>query len=223
MTRRTVAIGGSVLLAVVAVVVVLLFGVVAPPPVPALTGTDQRLPTAVAALQPRGDGTCVVIIARDGDRTGGHCVDRRAGGGLRVDQQGRLLLRDHARGGLVVTTLDPRTGARVDRRVRDHDAAPVPRVGPTTPAGATEPSLVVDETDGRLALTLLTADGDERVLARLDTVRGYRLEPTRAWSPDGGWVLLTDSEDRLLALGREDGTLVQLASEVTDQPVWLPR
>ncbi len=223
MTRRTIAIGGSVLLAVVAVVVVLLFGIVEPPPVPALTGTDQRLPTAVAALQPRGDGTCVVSIARDGDRTSGHCVDGRADAGLRVDEQGRLLLRDHVQGGLVVMTLDPRTGARVDRRVRDHGAGPAPRVEPTTPDGETEPSLVVDETGGRLALTLLTSDGDERVLARLDAVRGYRLEPTRAWSPAGGWILLTDSEDRLLALDREDGTLVQLAAEVTDQPVWLPR
>lgn len=211
MSRRSVAIWSSVGLVAAAVVAVALFGVVRPPDVPDLTQSGSSLPAAVAGLRDTGDQQCVVIVAPDGGERTGSCAERFAE--LVVEDDGRLLLVSYEGGGAVATVLDPVTGEPRGREVRDEIERPRP--GEDEP----EPTVVIDSVDGQLEISLVTDEG-ERFLARLDEPRGYDLRHG-SWSPDQRWLLLLDSEDRVLAVSR-DGDIVQVGEEI-DQPLWVPR
>lgn len=211
MSRRSVAIWSSVGLVVAAVVAVALFGIVRPPDVPDLGQSGSELPAAVAGLRDTGDRQCVVIVAPDGGERTGHCAERFAE--LVLDDDGRLLLVSYEGSGEVATVLDPVTGEPRGREVRD-------RTGPPRPGGGDpEPTVAIDSVDGQLEISLLTDEG-ERLLARLDDPRGYDLRQG-SWSPDQRWLLLLDSEDRVLAVSR-DGMIVKVGEQIR-RPLWVPR
>jgi hypothetical protein len=170
----------AALLAVIVVALVLILGVVRPPPLAAL---DEPSFDGAVAYVAWDREPCLHVLAADGARSEVRC-DPQLGELLAWPETG-IVLRSWRGDRPQLETVDPQTGTVVDRV----DAAepegdgwwPVSDLGPAGP-----------DRDGRLevryrgtAVWSVEAHGDYEV--------------TAGWgSPDGRWVALQDSADRLL-------------------------
>jgi hypothetical protein len=177
--RRPIVLVAAAVVAVLTVVVVLVFGVVRPPE---LATFDDPAFDGAMAVATWEDDWCVQVVDGDGareltcDRDGGELV-AWTGDGIEV------LRWLHDREELV--TLDPATGDAVARRDVSDD--------PGDESWWVEPDIdTVTVRDGTLEVEL-----DGEVLWRVETRDPY--EVTSGWvGPDGDWVVLQDSADRLL-------------------------
>ncbi|MEX1176937.1 MAG: hypothetical protein WEB09_00615 [Nitriliruptor sp.] len=178
--RRSAALlvaAGVVATAVVAAV--LAFGVVQPPQLDPLE--DPSFDGAVAYLSWR-DEPCVTTVAPDGAQDEVWC-DR--GGELVAWTDAGLVVRSWEPDGTLLR-IDPATGDELGgpdlEAIGDRHTSPRPDV--VGPAAAGRDGELEVRLDGR---TLWSVEADERY------------EVTGGWrSPDGAWVALLDSADRLL-------------------------
>jgi hypothetical protein len=195
---------GVVVLAVVGAVLV--FGVQRPPALGTLADSPGPVPDAgIAFLVDRPDGSCVEVVWPDGATAGPWC-DPRGGELVGWDDQG-LLVRswDVAE---TVRILDPATGEVVGRTRDLRSRQPERR-----------PAVWTEHRDGELVVRL---EEDDTEVWRVEATDRYDIRASST-SPDGDWVALIDSADRLAVVPADGSAPPRLwRTEVSSWqwPVW---
>jgi YD repeat-containing protein len=177
--RRPLALVAAGIVATVIVALVLLVGVVRPPPLEPFTDPSFDGAAAVASWE---RDWCVSVIDADGARTQVRC-DQQGGELVGWTDEG-IVVRTWVGDREQETTLDPTSGEVV---------VTVDRPDAELEGWWPEPDLPsVGARDGRLEVR-----HDGEVLWSVDADEPY--EVTAGWeSPDGRWVALQDSAERLL-------------------------
>lgn len=195
-------------LVITVVVLVLIFGVAHPPEVMALEDQPDPAPSAsVAWNDDEHDEPCVAIAAPDGTTTELRCtVDRDEV--VAWDADGIVVRTWRAREELL--WLDPETGEEERRDEVDDPAA----------FETYRHSEITSRTrSGTLQVTL---DATGELIWETDAPDGYRVQ-TGSVSPDGAWVALIDSADRLLVVPADGSQPPRLWAEDVSSwqaPVW---
>jgi hypothetical protein len=166
----------AAVLAAVVVTLVLVFGIVRPPQLAALD--DPGFDEAVA-LVTWDDEPCLVVVGADGSSSVVRCDDQL--GDLIAWTDEGIVLESWGASGPSLVTVDATTGETIARGAGDADGMwPEPDIDA---AWVEDGRLVVR--DGSTELWSVAASGSYEV--------------TAGWtSPDGRWVALQDSADRLL-------------------------
>ncbi len=199
---------GAVGLVVIVAVLVLVFGVVHPPELPSLDSAGVTPPTSVAWTQwdDRDDCTALAVARPNGS------VDRLAceqdvGDAIAWTSQGIVTL-GWAQSGPVLFTWNATTGEVVRREAAADDYAP-----------SFASSVSSFHRDGALVVTL---DPGGREVWTVDAPSGYDVR-AGALSPDGEWVVMTDSADRLLVVRVSGGSPAVWTEDANTSwmgPVW---
>jgi hypothetical protein len=79
--------------------------------------------------------------------------------------------------------------------------------------------LEVTASDGRVVLRVRDPQGEARELLRADGPRDYGY-PQVQWSPDGRWVLVLDSRERLIVVSEDAGVAPRALAEDAASPAW---
>lgn len=195
----------AAVLVVAVVAAVLVFGVKRPPPLPPVSDTSGPLPpVSVAWAGGDGDERCVHVARPDGTVTEIRCDAQ--GGEVLGWADDRLLLLD---GSGRVAEIDPVTGTVMDVREAGGDGEP-----PGPPTGRAVTSYF---RDGDLVVEL---EGTQ--LWRVAAPDDYDIRSSSV-SPDGDFVVMTDTADRLLVMPADGSHPPHVwASEVQSWtvPVW---
>lgn len=199
----------AVLLAVAAVLVVgvvglvLVFGIAHPPALEDLSDhPTPALDAAVAWAEWTSDGNCLHVARPEGEVEALRC--ERDGGEVAAWTDDGILLRSWEASGEQMIVIDAATGDVIDRR----------RVG----AGVAQhlPEGVRSEhRDGRLVVTPERGGG---VIWEVDAPENYTVTSS-AVSPDGRWVAMVDSAERLLVVPADGSAPPRIWAE--DVPSWL--
>lgn len=212
--RRTAAAAvASLVIVVVVVVIVAAFGIRRPPELPSLAeDPDETVPGTVALLQHTARGeTCVDLVpAGGGEVTRLTCAEPVGGWieSLTWTPSGEVVLVRHG---------EPRIGGRQtmtaaivsvpDGEVIDEVELPGDWARPAGGPGQRSEGTVVlaasSHRDGEARLIVRSPQGETTTIADLDGPEGYAFVEPR-WSPDGGWILVRDTEQRLIIVA-EDG------------------
>lgn len=215
--RRLVSIVGAVVVAVGVAVTVLIAGMPRTPALLTLTEDPDPAPDdGIVFLRDDGDESCVVVV-RDGRERLGDCVDDHPR--LAVDAHGEVTLRRRLDGVEVVSDVDPETGELGDRRAAqpgDRDGGPT--AGDESDAGH---RAFTERRHDVLVVAVAEPGGDIHDLAEVRADEDYHLRDP-AWSPDGRWLVLVDSSDRLLLVDAEGDAPVRVLAEDVSHPVWIP-
>lgn len=198
----------SAALVITVVVLVLIFGVARPPEVVALAEQPDPAPTARVVWNDDGnDEPCVTVAAPDGTVTEVTCtVDRDEV--VAWDEDGLVVRTWRAQDEL--RWLDPATGEEVQgEEVNDPAAFETYRhseITSRTRSGTLQ--VIVDETG--------------ELIWETDAPDGYRVQAGSV-SPDGAWVALIDSANRLLVVPADGSQPPRLWAEDVSSwqaPVW---
>ena len=238
--RALVAIAGAVLVVGGALALILLMGSVRPPAFESLAAQpDPAIPGRVAftTSPPGGEGTCLAIVeAAGGQPTTLACLEdttavayseaemRRAA--VRWTQPDRILLRGFDALGTLEVVVDLQ-GRIVERRriPPGEELSPRPEPGARDDIRAdgayvaTTGSWGAD--DDTAAVVLVEPDGSERPLVEVDGAGRYAFF-VATFSPDGRWVLVTDSAERVLVVDADAGGARVLATDAAN-PAWEPQ
>lgn len=221
--RRTrIAVGAAFAIVVIVSVVIAIFGVRRPPEFPLLAERpDPSVAGTIAYVVNEDDGsTCVHALDASGETPPVelHCTEMRHGwieqlvwtrdgdlvingSGLRGDPvEQEMLIVSYPDGAIIEQT----TVAAVEHREQPVERPDGVRVH------------VRGGTHSGTAAVVAVDDGDERTLAEVETDGRYEFRSAR-WSPDGAWVLVNDSEGRLLIVDG-DGGEPRVLLESTDDP-----
>lgn len=219
--RERIALVAAAAVALVVLAVILVFGRSVPPELPELAeDPDPAIPGLVAFLRDGEGEQCLHVVPA----SGGDARELRCGeywhGPPRWDDDGRLTVPlAPSPGTEEVLVIDPRSGAVIDRRAEPRPGTPAPS-HPST-ATAEDGTLVTTRNrDGRVGLRLIGPEGEERDLVDLEAPRSYSWWDAQ-WSPDDRWILVTDSEERLLVVTAADGRVRLLVTDASS-PVWSP-
>ena len=206
MKRSTLGIIASVVVLAVVLVVVLVFGVIPYPDFASLSAQpDPSIPGTIAFMQGDDPPCAMTIPASGGPAFEVGCGWEMGGDGLAWTVDGMLVTLDFRGPTPDYVVLDPATGAVIERLPADVDS-PEPLFerpdlathdGMTVMAGSSA-MLSRDRAD-KGAVIWVSREGDAAptVLLEVDGPRDYRFQ-WATWSPDGNWVLVSDSLDRLL-------------------------
>jgi outer membrane protein assembly factor BamB len=205
--RSKAALLAAAVLLVVVIGLVLVFGIARPPALPSLAEQPDPAPPAAVAWTSYDteDGPCLQIATSDGGTEKLDC-----------NLEGEVWAWDDA--GIVVYTygprdhlevIDPATGELVERREARGEGA----------AGPPDGGVRSRTTDGILTVT---RDDTRDVLWEVDAPEGYRVS-SGAVSPDGAWVAMFDSAERLLLVPADGSSDPRVWAEGTTEwgtPVW---
>lgn len=226
--RSVAAVAVAVGVLVAAVVAIAVLGRATPPELPSLADEPDppvRGELAVLAGADDDDRTCLSHVTLPAaDETELHCdaADLRDVGWADRDT---IQATAHHDGGLVrVVTVDVGDGAVTERIV------PRGEVPATEGGEVVEPYGPAERADGRRAtvghdepptVTVMDAAGRVRGEHRVAGGRHYRLDGV-GWSPDGRWLVVADSADRLLVLDERAANPRVLLEDVR-AAAWRPR
>lgn len=211
MQRSTLALAAAGLLLVVVVGLVLLFGIARPPALPSLADQPDPAPPAAVAWNSfdRDDGPCLYVARPDGTTESLAC--NLEGEVWAWDDDGIAVFAYGPRDQLEI--IDPVTGEVVDRReVDDVD-------GSERPVPSPDGIISSRHSDGTLTVT---RDDTRDVIWEVDAPEGYRVGQG-AVSPDGVWVAMFDSAERLLLVPADGSTDPRVWAEDTTEwqiPLW---
>lgn len=181
--RSVLALLGAALLVVVVLALVLVFGVARPPELMPLTDATARPAVGVAWTAWGTNGACVSIGSPDGSVRELRC--ERDGGDVIAWTDEGVIVRRWMQSGETDLVLDPASGEVIDRRAVDDETY---RAWPAGVRSYRE--------DGALVVELETTD---QVIWRVEAAETYDIYQG-ALSPDGNWVAMGDSADRLLVV-----------------------
>jgi hypothetical protein len=191
--RRPVALVAAAALVVVVVGLVLTFGVIRPP---ALSPLDAPGFDGAVAFTEWGREACVVTVTADGTRTPAWC-DAQGGELVGWPERG-LVVRSWRHELEQLVTIDPATGeelASVSADGASDPGWPEPELGPSVVRA------------GRLEVRY-----DDQVLWSTEARDPY--EVTAGWvSPDGTWIALQDTAERLLVVPADGSAPPQVWAE----------
>jgi len=212
--RTLVATIGAAVVVVAAVIVILVVGFVPVPDYPSLAGATDSSPLGRIAYsvgaedehEGEFDERCVhVVDATTGSPTRVLCRDG-LGWAMGWTDDGHVVAEDHHRGfeerngSTPVLLIEPEAGGGVEPA----RSAGEPRfLWPEQRTRRDDGTRVDTEDDGR-GVVLRSDDGATRVIVHPDEApSNYRfIDPQ--WSPDGRFVLVTDTEGRLLVVTAEE-------------------
>lgn len=217
--RVTLAIVGCVNIAIIVVIAIVAMGLNRVPSFVSLADhPDAARRGTVAYVRRDGrDGWCVVVADASGaprkdllcntGRFGTPRLSWNPDNRLRVDRY------DYSRSSTKTTTLiDPVSGTMTDTTTeesdwRDYDLA---RPESTAPDGT---RIRTSDTDGAVRIDLVARDGSVTTLLRATGPRDYRIRDA-VWAPDGTWLLVQDSDGRLLVVPRDGSAPGVLATNL---------
>ncbi len=197
--RSVLALVGAALLVVAVFVLVLVFGVARPPQLVPLADAADRPAAGVAWTAWDADGACVSIGAADGSVRELRC--ERDGGDVIAWTDEGVIVRRWMQSGETDLVLDPGSGEVLDRRAVDDD------MYRSWPAGVRS-----YREDGELVVELETTD---QVIWRTEAAPTYDIYQG-ALSPDGAWVAMGDSAERLLVVPADGSAPPMVWSEDFD-------
>lgn len=198
----------AAVLVVAVVVAVLLFAVARPPELASLTDVPDPAPAGPVAWSGWGEDDWCLSVARTDGRVDELTCAREGGEVQGWDDDGILIWSYGPRDELVV--IDPDTGEELDRRDVDPEDLGRP---------------LQDEwvssryRDGVLTVTRRGADVP---VWEVEAPEGYSVEEGMV-SPDGAWVAMFDSEERLLLAPADGSAEPRVWAEGTSRwgvPVW---
>ena len=213
--RRTIAIVAAGLAVVVVTVVIAVAGIVPYPSFPTLTDAPQPAPPSRVAFVRWGEQarTCLYVADTDGTTHQVRCGDDLGGAGARWDGPGRLVLRHYESGGVLDEVVDATSGTTITTRTT--------RFPIKTPDEPANPPPVTVRSDAGRASLLVDEGGTLRTLVDVSGPRTYRFDNAEV-SPDGGWVALTDSADRLLVVSLTGDPAPRIWVADAAYPSWEP-
>jgi len=212
--RSTLALVAAAILLVVVVGLVLLFGIARPPALPNLTDQPDPAPSAAVAWTSfdSDDGPCLHVARTDGTTASLTCnLDGQV---WAWDDDGIAVFIYGPRDALQI--IDPATGEIVERRQVDAVDGIEGRQPPMPSPGGTVSSR---HTDGTLTVI---RDDTRDVIWEVEAPEGYRVG-SGAVSPDGAWVAMFDSAERLLLVPADGSGEPRVWAEDTTEwevPVW---
>lgn len=223
--RAAVGITVAVVVVTAAVVTVALVGYV---PLPAMSSLadhpDPRIPGTVAYVHGDGDRACLAIVPAGG----GDPFDLRCGlstpEALAWTSDGDLAVWGWGGEGRYevpgLTVVDAVTG---EPREHVDGEAPLSWAADRRIRADGAQLLVDPSSDGTAELWLRQPEGDEVRLLRLEGPRDYGIASAQ-WSPDGAWVLATDTRGRLFLVAADGDPGPRLLAELggRDAPWTLP-
>ncbi|HET9334584.1 MAG TPA: hypothetical protein VFQ21_13500 [Gemmatimonadota bacterium] len=214
--RRAMLLAAGVALAVAAVV----WGV-GVEPIPDYASLAERpdpsIPGRVAFLR-SGERPCVwVAAAAGGDPQLLACTDDSEtregnwlGGPVAWTREGNVAVQAFGPYGNRVLVIDPDT-----RRVVERIEAEAPLLEHADPAGgprADGARILVNRSGRTATLGLAPVAASPREIARVTGPPGYGFSDPR-WSPDGEWILVRDTHERLLVVKAREGSLPRVLAE----------
>lgn len=223
----TAAVAAAVV--ITAVVIIAVLGRATPPELPSIDEQpDPPVRGELVALTSGDDSgddeTCVIhvdLVTRS--RRTLTCDEERLGD-IGWTAHGTVQATAHHDGGLVrVVTVTVASG-EVDERILDHRTAPLVDDGIATRYGPADRSDGVRATighDPEPTVTVIDRDGTVRGEQRFEATRHYRLRGI-GWSPNGRWLVVHDSAERLLVLD-DRGQNPRVLIEGVRDAAWRPR
>ncbi len=220
--RRLAAAAGAVIVVATAVAVIVTFGVVPLPEFPALAeNPDASIPGTVAFTRQERDGMCVFLVAASGGEPRRLLCEEGIDGSLEWKDGLVAAQRWGWPGGGERVFIDPGTGRIVRRETLDEHAPPS---SPGQEAGhwvrVDGARIVTTHEGGRARLDVVAPDGRATQLLSVEGPRDYAFYDA-LWSPDGRYVLLSDSRERLIVVDPDGGSARLLATEAYG-PAWGP-
>lgn len=208
--RAITAVVGAGLVIVAVVVVILVFGLIPMPQYPSLADSpDPSIPGTVAFVRWESDQPCVYVVPAAGGPERQIVCDRYDLATRPAwSAEGLLVLTDYPN---VYVLVDPSTGAEI-RRVEaagpdDFEKSSMRTfdLSQTREDGATIVVTSGPRREGAASLTVRFSDGSTRTLLQPEQAPAdYRFDMAQ-WSPDGNWILVTDSEGRLIIVDARGG------------------
>ena len=222
--RPFIAVAAAVGVALAVAAVVVVFGIRNVPSFPSLTDHPDRSITGVIAFIDRSnpDSRCINIVDAAGGPVRHVPCDVTTSGSLTWTPDGRLQVRRFAAGSSQFASIDPAT-------------ATVTTTGTTLPnrlPGLVSPSTSQTRTferldgstvrvrghDGRPELRIVKGSSTRTILkAKGPDDYGF---DTASWSPDGRWILVRDSEDRLIIVAADGPPQPRVLATHASNPVW---
>jgi hypothetical protein len=227
--RQTVAILIATAISVAVVGVIVGFGRALPTSFPSLRDEpDATIPGSVAFLRGREESPCVFVVeARGGEPREVHCthlaywsIDT-----LAWTPGGDLVLKGYSDRGERTLVLDTATG-RVKDEIEPTDV-PLGRV-PADLHGLEQARQIRSD---KTAIDLGNQDGEEssvrtrepngtaRTIFRASGGREYRFTEAQ-WSPDEEWILVADSEERLIVTAADGEPGPRVLAEDASKAAW---
>jgi len=205
MKRATLAIVLSVTVLAAVLVVILVFGVIPFPEYASLADQpDPAIRGTIAFVQGDDPPCAMTIPAGGGPATEVGCGWEMGGEGLAWTADGLLVTLDFTGNPAQYVLIDPATGEIVERIDTDvngpeplFERPDLARFDDSTLIVGSAPMLTRDRTDNGAVIWISRQGAPRTVLLEVDGPRNYRFR-TAIWSPDGNWVLVSDSLDRLL-------------------------
>lgn len=216
-SRQIVAASGALAVAVGVVLAVVALGTLPVPDFPTLEERpDPAFPGIIAYARHPGLRTCLHTVESAAGEREVTCLDVHSEL-LGWTPDGHLVLQ-RLEPGQRVLVVDPRSG-RILRRAPAHH--PEPRPGqeghPRVREDGSE--LATHEDRGPAEVVVLPPDGPARTLLSVEGSRDYRFWHAQ-WSPDGEWVLVSDSIDRLLLLKAAGDPVPRVLATDAGEPTW---
>jgi hypothetical protein len=220
--RRPGALIAAAALVVVAVFAGVLFlGVVPPPAFPALADEPDPAIAGTVAYWEAEDRSCLLVVeAAGGTPRRLRCDDRSSAAGLEWTDEGTLVVERYVDSGEERLTIDAGTGEVLDQRITPISPSPPVEEPDDRSIRADGTRVVTDGADGIALLRLVPPSGRPRTLLEVTGPRDYAFWQAE-WSPDQRWILVSDSEDRLLIADPETGN-ARLLVENASLPAWGP-
>jgi hypothetical protein len=208
----------------VVAVVILVFGVIPLPDYPALADQpDPAIPGTVAYMEYEEEPCIFTVPASGGEGREVWCG--REFVEFPVWTADGLLVVTDWMAEPVYVLIDPATGEEVDQvpagDLEDFDARPLPYPGSSRQERADGAQLRTEGIRGGKSSVVVRLDGqDQTILAIEDAPSDYRFYEAQ-WSPDGEWVLVSDTEGRLLIVGADGNPGARILVDDLDE--WGPQ
>lgn len=233
MTKAVGASIAAVAILTVTVVLIVMFGFIPLPEVTSLSEQpDPAIPGTVAYVDHNGrEEACVYRVdASGGEPTQLHCEPTRFfESALSWTEGGNIVFQSFEGFGPETVVIDSQTGAELARvPASPENEMDEPRMGFEMGFDRIERAdgaLLATKSDFRGAASVaVSLDGTRRVLWEVeDAPRDYHFQDAQ-WSPDGHWILVSDSAGRLIILAAEGPAnprlLVERDEDSYSMPAW---
>lgn len=203
MNRAVLAVSASVVVILAVLVAVLVFGVIPLPNYPSLAdNSDTSIPGAVAFITDDNPPCLGVVQA-----SGGPTTELRCGvvevGTLGWTSEGLIVTIDFSSAAPRYLLIDPVSGEVVDTVPTDFEE-PKPLAWESQSTRADGAVLITDNNRGTATVKVRVPNQEPTSILSTEGPQDYSFD-VATWSPDGQWVLVVDSEGRILIVG-ESGT-----------------